>query len=1170
MPKEFVHLHVHSHYSLLEGLPKIPQLLKKAASLGMKAIALTDRGVLYGAIEFYQEAKKAGIKPILGMETAVRHAQKDSTPAAQNTASVSFLVLLAKNHAGYKNLLKISSHLQLQQTFDEPAIDAAILSQYTSGLIALSGAADGVAARAFSAHGESYTLGELEYWKNFFGKDNFFLELHDRPTNGEQQKLNTFLIRAAQQLTIPLVATNDVHYLEPDDADAQDILACIKAKKLIQDEDRHTLSGEDYSLQSPESMMQIWKNHPEVLENTLRIASRCDLDIELGVIQLPHYELPSGLTADQRLNQICESGLQKKYPIHFHDDARARLKYELEIIHKTGYASYFLIVQDFINWAKENNIVVGPGRGSAAGSIVAFLSNITDIDPILYELSFERFLNPDRVSMPDIDTDFDDERRDDVIRYVEKKYGKDHVAQIITFGTMAARASIRDVGRVLGFSYSYCDRIAKLVPMFCNLSDALTEVPELKDLYANDPDCTRLLDTAKKLEGVARHASVHACGIVITKNTLTEYTPIQYASQEEDVIITQYSLHPIEDLGILKMDFLGLKNLTIIRNTLDIIRKTTHTDIDIHTIPLDDPKAFRLLQEGKTTGVFQLESSGMKRYLKELKPTELEDIIAMVALYRPGPMEFIPQYINGKRGKRSVEYLHPALESILQKTYGIAVYQEQIMEIARKLGGFTFGEADVLRKAVGKKIKALLVEQEEKMTKGMIHNGIQASIAKKIWEFILPFARYGFNRSHAACYAMIAYQTAYLKANFPAQFMAALMTSDHDNSERIAIEVSECREMNISVLPPDINESFSTFTVVRDSLQSDDHKPRIRFGLTAIKNVGDTIIRRIIDERKTSQGTYKDLKNFLSRVKHKDLNKKSLESLIKCGAMDCFEDRNTLLYNLEILLQYAKKQQIDAETGQGNLFQAHSSSYITPLTLLPAVNSDTQEKLLWEKQLLGLYISEHPLTQYKDILSERSMPILEVKNLSNNTPVRIIGMVMKMKRFITKNNEQMLFATLEDPSADCEILIFPKTFKETSFLWQEDAFLRIDGKVTTKDKAVKVIADTVAEIDMNHIDRLPLWKPAARNRTKAPQRKKELWIRIILPHTVKKHIFSQLKDIFTKNSGSHIVILETTSSDNLKNKEIKTHMQIAPTQEVIAQIETLIGEGHVIFSEQKI
>jgi DNA polymerase-3 subunit alpha len=768
------------------------------------------------------------------------------------------------------------------------------------------------------------------------------------------------------------------------------------------------------------------------------------------------------------LEHLAKEGLKKRYEKTYDEIdqiRRERLDYELSVIKKMGWPSYFLIVADFINWAKDNKIVVGPGRGSAAGSFVCYLIGITNLDPLEYDLLFERFLNPERISMPDIDTDFADTRRDEVLRYVESKYGKDHVSQIITFGTIAARASMRDVGRVLDVPYDFCDKLAKAIPMFTDLSEALESVQEFKDLYEKEPQAKKIVDYALRLEGVARHASVHACGVIITKDPLTEYMPVQYASSSDMTIVSQYSLHPVDDLGLLKMDFLGLKNLTIIESALKIIKRTRNIEIDIGKIPLGDSLAYKLFQDGETTGVFQFESSGMKRYLKELKPTVFEDIIAMVALYRPGPMEWIPDYIDGKHGRKKVQYLHPKLQPILDKTYGVAIYQEQVMQIARSLAGFTMGGADVLRKAMGKKIVELLAQQKEKFIEGCVKNGISKELGEKVFSFIEPFAGYGFNRSHAACYAMVGYQTAYLKAHYPAEFMAALLTSDQQDIDRIAIEIDECRHMGIKVLPPDVNESFASFTVVLGEKEGEEF---IRFGLNAIKNVGEHIVEVIIEERKNN-GKYKDVFDLLERIIDKDMNKKSLESLIKCGALDQFGDRSFLLGNLEALLEFNKEVSRSRDNKQTSLFGALGNTLPPRIKLAQVPQIARQERLSWEKELLGLYITEHPFNDYRRPLGDYIIPFTRLREYLSDESVRVAGIITTIKKIITKSNKPMLFVKIEDAVASTELLVFPTVLEKTPELWVEGKAIICQGKVSDKDQEIKVLVDKAVELILSNI-----------------------------------------------------------------------------------------------------
>lgn len=1156
----FVHLHVHSHYSLLDGLSKIDQLVEKAVAHHMPAVALTDHGVMYGAIDFYQKCKKAGIKPIIGVEAYLAPKSRlDKQPA--NTRYF-HITLLAKNLEGYKNLTKLITTAQLDGYYYKPRIDWELLTKHADGLICLSGCLKGEIPQTIIHNDEQTAAQTVEKYIKLFGKDNFYLEVQHHPGIPEQQQVNQIIYQLANTYNLKTVATNDVHYLESEDAEAHDTLICLQTKSKKFEKDRMSYLRDDFSFRSPQRMKQDFRDHPESIATTLEIAEKCNLEISTGQYLLPRYELPTGITAEKELAKLCEHGLTKRYPGKEKDQTiLTRLEYELSIINKTGFASYFLIVQDFVNWAKNNNIIVGPGRGSAAGSIVAYLTNITNIDPLQYDLLFERFLNPDRISMPDIDLDFADTRRDEVIRYVENKYGHDHVAQIITFGTMAARVAVRDVGRVLGVAYSYCDQLAKLIPMFTTLDEAIRLVPELKEKYANEDDARNIIDTARKLEGISRHTSTHACGVVITPEPLVNYLPLQYAASEDKTIVTQYSLHAVEDLGLLKMDFLGLKNLTLIEAAIEIIEKIYNKKIDIEKIPLGDEKTFALLQSGDTTGVFQLESSGMRRYLKALKPTELEDIIAMVSLYRPGPMEFIQDYIDGKHGKKKITYLEARLEPILSKTYGIAVYQEQIMEIARELAGFTYAEADVLRKAVGKKIKALLDTQEKKMIEGMIAHTISEKTAKKIWEFILPFARYGFNRAHAACYAMIAYQTAYLKANYPTEFMAALLTSNQNNLDRISVEIDECKKMKITVLPPDINESYSTFTVVASTIN--DASPRIRFGLKAIKNVGLGVVKAIIKERKEN-GAYKNLEDLLYRVHDKDLNKKSLESLIKTGTLDNLGERGQMLANLDSLLQYNKYAKKDDGSKQTTLFGL-TKQQAPKLYMKDSEPTPENIKLIWEKELLGLYITSHPLKSLAPFLQKTNVKEIRQLTSSLNPPISIVGVVDKVKRIITRKNESMVFTTMEDYTGSVEVIVFPSLYKTTHDIWQEGNTLLVKGKISNKDNEIKILAEEARKLDLEQIKRTyaSTATTMAGNQTKIAQTSLQIThknnhVYLELPIRTKPKFIEELKKIFHAHPGEYKVLV--LIKQNKKFKQIATNFSISYNEAVRKKIELVYAE----------
>lgn len=1057
---KFTHLHVHTHYSLLDGLPKIDELLDYVKELGMDSVAITDHGVMYGAVEFYKKASAKGIKPIIGCEVYTAF-EKHTDKRPNIDSKRNHLILLAKNEQGYKNLVKLVSIAQLDGYYYKPRIDDELLEKYAEGLIGLSACIQGKIPRLLLANKLDEAEALAKKYESWFGKGNFYLELQHHANIPDQITANKRLIALSKKTGVPLVATNDIHYLRKDDAEAQDVLMLINTGADINDAERLSMLGDNFSMISPDEMAEFFKDTPEAIENSQKIADMCNLTIELGKTKLPTFPLPEGKTAEEYLEELCWAGIEKRYPkAEGPEQSRRvieRLKYELSVVEKTGFAGYFLIVQEFVNWAKQNRIVVGPGRGSAGGSIIAYLSGITNVDPIKHNLLFERFLNPERISMPDIDMDFADRRRDEVIKHVAEKYGADHVAQIITFGTMAARAVIRDVGRALQYTYSYCDAMAKMVPLGMDLDETLEKVDEFKNMYEMDPMATRLIDLGKKLEGVARHASTHACGVVISANPLTDSVPLQRPKDSDVGVITQFEGHSIEDMGLLKMDFLGLKNLTIIEDTLARIYVLhNNLKIDLDKIPDGDPKTYKLLQEALTTSVFQLESDGMKRYLKELVPSTFNDITAMVALYRPGPMQFIPDYIERKHGNQTIEYIHPKLEPILKDTYGICIYQEQLMKIAQEVCGFTLGEADVLRKAVGKKIKELLDAQEQKFINGAIENGASKKVAAELWQWILPFAAYGFNKSHSAAYATIAYQTAYLKAHYPVEFMAAVLTSEKADVERISFLIDECKKMEVEVLAPNINESLKNFTVV-------EGKNQIRFGLLAIKNVGVNIIDAVVEERKTN-GKFSSISDFIHRVKSKDLNKKSMEALIKAGAFDEFAERNQLLGNLEKMLEIARENNKKQNTNQMGLFANTSVKINNEIKLDPTTPATNFEKLGWEKELLGLYVSSHPLNGFKKLFASRTTPIAKIDGTYIDKKVVIGGLISNIKKIITKKGQPMLFIKVEDLTGKAEVVIFPNLLERNPTALQENKIVFVAGRVDDRNNEIKIVADDVQEI----------------------------------------------------------------------------------------------------------
>jgi len=1374
MIPKFTHLHVHTHYSLLDGLPKIDELIAYVQKLGMNSVAITDHGALYGAVEFYKKAKKAGVKPIIGVE--VYAAIEQLSQKRPNIDDKRYhLVLLAKDERGYKNLVKLVTKSHLEGFYYKPRIDEDLLARHADGLIALSACVKGKIPHLITSNRTEEAAELAVKYQKLFGKDNFYLEIQEHLSIPEQAKTNTALIDFSKKLNIPLVATNDCHYLKPDDADAQDVLMLINTGAKIDDPERLTMKGDDFSVKSPEEMAAFCEKSGAVqaITNTQKVAEMCNFEFKLGETKLPSFETPNQQDPNDYLGKLCYDGLDKKSDqIENKEIAKKRLEYELSVIKGTGFASYFLIVQDFVNWAKQNRIVCGPGRGSAAGSLVSFLLNITEVEPIKYGLLFERFLNPSRISMPDIDLDFTDRRRDEVINYVAEKYGKDKVAQIITFGTMAARAVIRDVGRAMQIPYSFCDQLAKLVPFGLNLEQCIEKVTEFRQLYQTDEQAKKLINIAKKLEGVARHASTHACGVIISNQPLDEIVPLQHPTQNDTSIMTQYEMHSIDDLGLLKMDFLGLKNLTIIENTLARIYKVRGESLDLSQIPMADQKTMELFQKAQTTSVFQLEclagdtivstttmkklyekrhkknlhsvyldegkihknkienvlysgeknvfmliaengwyikatknhffftrdgwkqlgnvklgeeifiknkaehliyntcetcgkqisgqkdgqsvfcykcsakfyknpskkesrkkiskkfsgegnpmfgkpsphrkggfrkdlghyvrsnweadfarilnlqkiqyqyepetfeiklkngkavhytpdfyvpskktfyeikgwmhqldqekiegfqeqypqynfilinttkfaefafqyknlvewecpqiptedqfhfvkakaikyigkektydivmrspgnnfvangflvhnSSGMKRYLKELRPTDFDDIVAMIALYRPGPMQFLPDYIERKNKRKPVEYMHPKLKPILEKTQGICIYQEQLMQIARDVAGFSLSEADILRKAIGKKIPELLKAQKDKFVEGVVKNGATKSVGEKLWEWILPFAQYGFNKSHSVAYGMIAWQTAFLKAHYPVEFMAAVLTSEKNDVEKISFVIDECKQMGIEVLAPDINESYRNFSVTPDVA-------KIRFGLLAIKNVGENIVTAILEERKNN-GPFQSFSDFTSRIESKDFNKKSLESLIKAGTFDKFEERSILLSNIEEVLNFNREIRKAKSSAQASLFGL-SDTTAPVLRLASADIIPSKQKILWEKELLGLFISAHPLDSIKYILRDRTMPLKELKdNVFYNT-IRVGGIISSVKKIITKKGQPMIFMQLEDLTDKAEVVVFPSILEANPEIFQENKIVLITGKKDVRDGEPKIIAQLVEEI----------------------------------------------------------------------------------------------------------
>lgn len=1152
---KFTHLHNHTHYSLLDGLAKIDDLVDRAVELEMDSLAITDHGNMFGALEFYQKCKAKGIKPIIGTEAYVTNSRFDRRQSPDNRRN--HLILLAKNEIGYRNLVKLTTLAHLEGFYYKPRMDKEILREHAEGVIATSACIAGEVAQAVGAGDVKKAENVIREYQAIFGKENFFLELQDHPSLEGQTVVNNALIELARKTGAPLTAANDLHYVNAEDDKVQDILLCIQMNKTVQDTDRMSMLGDNYSLKSQQQMIDAFSHVPEAIDNTQRIVDACHLEFDLGKILIPYFEVPQGTTEDAFLEKLCREGIVRRYGSSTPEIER-RLRFELGTIKQMGFSGYFLIVQDFVNWAKNNKIVVGPGRGSAAGSIVSYLIGITDIDPIKYDLLFERFLNPDRISMPDIDMDFADTRRDEVLQYVAQKYGQDHVAQIITFGTMAAKAAVRDCGRALGLPYSYCDRVSKMIPMFTKLKDAMENVQELKALYESDAEAKKLLDYSLKLEGVVRHNSTHACGVVISKEPMNFYTPTQHPPQDETAITTQYAAGEIEKLGLLKMDLLGLKNLTIIERALKIITKTKQTDLDIAAIPLRDSETIKLFQRGGTTGVFQFESSGMKKYLKKLVPTDFEDIIAMVALYRPGPLNsgMVDEFIDRKHGRKEITYRHNVMEPALKNTYGVIVYQEQVMRLSKDMAGFTGGQADTLRKAMGKKIAELMAKMKDEFIEGCVKNGISQKIAEDTFHDAEKFAEYGFNRSHAVCYAFIGYQTAYLKAHYPAEFMAALLTSDRENIDRVAIEVEECRAMGIEVLPPDINESFIDFGVI---IQPDGSE-KIRFGLSAIKNVGEALIEVIVEERKTG-GKFKDLEDFITRVHSNSLNRKSLESLARAGAFDGMAERNQILANMDRILSFAKEEQKAKDSGQFSLFAAASegsAAGVNTLQLTPAQRPATkQERMSWEKELLGLYVSDHPLKEFALYLEKNGRSLGSLTKEDVGQMVKIGGIVTKVQKIVTKRGQSMMFVMLEDLTGKIEILVFPKVMEATGDMWTEGAIIFAEGKLSDKDGIFKLLGENARKVDLMEAKTY-----GEKHRQKSLDEAESL--KITIPTKDAKSAMLKLSAYLQNAETGKFSVFISIPDPSGKNKTIKASKNIACTDQTLAEIRNIVSERNVV------
>jgi DNA polymerase-3 subunit alpha len=1061
---DFVHLHTHSEFSLLDGLGKLDHLIERAKSFGMDALALTDHGAMYGSFKFYLKAKAAGIKPIIGVETYVARRSRTDREGRMDTDPY-HLVLLAKNETGYKNLMKLVTTAHLEGYYYKPRIDWDLLTRHHEGLICTSACPRGQLASLIREGKDKEAEHVAARYAELFGPDHYYIEIQKHPHIPLVDEVNEKLMTLSRNLGLPLVATNDIHYVDPQDAEAQEILLCVQTQRTILEKNRplSMIESPDFYMRSPDEMKGLFIQYPEAIENTVKIANMCDMTLSVGKWILPHYPLESGETPAEHLEKMVWDRAKRKFP-RMTAEIKKRIGYELEIINTKGYSTYFLIVGDFVNWAKNHEIAVGPGRGSAAGSVVSYILNITGLNPLYFQLPFERFLNPFRPSPPDIDLDFEDDRRDEVIAYVTARYGSDKVAQIITFGTMEARGAVRDAGRALGMPYAGPDRISKMIPPGfqgspMTIEKAIEQSAELALAYKTEPETKRLLDVARKLEGVARHASVHAAGVVIADKPLVEYTPLQKESKGERVI-TQYDMYTVgeDGVGLLKMDFLGLRNLTIMSQAMRFIKEVRGETIDLQNISLNDKKTYAMLSSGETTGVFQLESAGMRRYIKELKPTNIFDVMAMVALFRPGPMQTIPEFIKRKHNPALITYPDPRLKDVLKQSYGIIAYQDDVLLTAITLAGYSWGDADKLRKAVGKKIPTEMKKQKEKFIEGCVKNSMTKFKAEEVFNLIEPFAGYGFNKAHAACYATIAYETAYLKANYPVEFMTAVLTAESrantgpSRDEKIASMVAECRRTGITLLPPDINKSHVEFTI-------EDGK--IRFGLSAVKNVGSSAIESILAARSASR--FVSLSDVVDRVDTSKVNKKTFESLIKTGAMDAFGTRASLLTSFGQLLERSHKHKKAVASGQVGLFAEDDASQVFS-DALPAMPELTQSELLgFEKDLLGFYLTTHPLEPYRKTLAGKKVTqITELTSDRVGDHVALAGIIVSVKKIITRaGNHEMAFAKIEDLSGMIEVVVFPKIYAITSDLWKTDRVVELTGRLDQKEDRLTILVDDV-------------------------------------------------------------------------------------------------------------
>ncbi len=1173
-PSDYVHLHNHTHHSLLDGLTKIPDLVNRVKDLGMEAVAITDHGTMSGAIEFYKTATEAGIKPIIGMEAYVATRSRHDRDPSKDKARY-HLTILAMNNQGYQNLMQLSSIANLEGMYYKPRIDHELLEKFGEGLIILSGCAGSELGENLVSDNYKEAKDIASWYKSVFG-DRYYLEMqnHGHPDSPSkwrgQEKINGYLEKLSRELDIPLVVSNDGHYLLYEDQDAHEILLCVGTGAFLSDENRMSFKDFDLHVTDPREIITRWgKTHPEAITNTKLIADRCNVELALGGILIPVFPTPKGEGEKSYLEKLVYRGLAWRYgglernqttslsikdaKTHIPTEVLQRANYEIGVVESMGFNGYFLIVQDFINWGKDQGIIFGPGRGSAAGSILSYALRITELDPLKYNLLFERFLNPDRISMPDVDIDIQDTRRDEVIAYCAEKYGKERVANIVTFGKMAARAAVRDVARVLQVPYSEANRFSKMIPppvqgRHITLKTSVNNIVDLKHEYETNPIAKQVFDYAIRLEGTIRSHGVHAAGVVIAPDDIVKFMPLEMA--QKGVIATQYPMGPVEDLGLLKMDFLGLSNLTTINNTLRIIKKVFKTEINLDDLPLDDKATYELLRRGDTTGVFQFESAGMKRYLRELKATEFDDVIAMGALYRPGPLSagLTDSFVKRKNGLESISYAHPLMENALNTTFGVLVYQEQVMQISRDVCNFTGGEADTLRKAIGKKKLDVMQKMQIKFVEGAVKNGVPRPVIEKFWKDLLGFADYCFNKSHSACYGMISYWTAYLKAHYPEAFMAALMTSDQNDIDRLAIEINECKRMGIKVLPPDVNEGFVEFAIVPG-------KKEIRFGMAAVKGVGIGAVEEILRAR--ADGKFKSIEDFAKRVATSRFNKKAWESLIKSGGFDSLGDRSDLLFNLDVIQAFASKLQKETLSGQTDLFgDLGDTAHIQPtVTLQPSpIRHSDRERLAWERELMGLYVSAHPLDNYDKYFKEQTIPLTQITPSFDGKKVTIGGLISTVRIIVTKNGSKMAFIGIEDKTGEGEIIVFSNLYEQISKNLVQDTVIRVTGKISARNRDGKMGTDTKMIADeIQFVDDQELREYESTDY-------KKMYVHIKDPDD--HDALRSLKQICSDYPGSFEIVLVLGAD---KKSAIKLPFKINADDVLIGKLVKILGEDSVVF-----